>query len=882
MTYDIYVMSHSDLFREGLNAVAAFCQGDGFKALTWVGAVVSICMSAMAYVKQHDVMVYVKWLATYFFVFNVLLGVPSTVAVINTSDQSVPAQIIDNVPFGIALPAHLITTLGTGFSSDLETVFALPSERQYHKTGMLFGSYLFRLSLAARVDDATLANQMHNYVRSCVIGDILINHKYTFNDVLHSDDLWALMTRQPSPIRGMFVDGAFKSCVEAAHMLTLALNDYTKNTAPLMLSKLVPSQNRYAVEAINTMLTSSYQYFQAASQSATDILRQNIAINAFRAGIQNYAAEAGSVASLQNIANTQALQNTRMAWATSRHLGIHTLPLMQVVLLLLLLCLFPVIAALTLIPGLGFSVFKNYLYSLIWLETWPVMYTILNMAMNFYLRATSHTSVTLSSINLLAEVHSDIAGIAGYLVLAIPFLSLGIVKGMAFTFNNAAQYLGGMMHSIAQSSAANVASGNYALGNVSTDNATANNINANKHDTNFTSLQGLSTQQLGNGATVAMTPVGHAIYSAASGMSQLAVSAHAATSVAAQLSHQADQSITDALQHNTHYVQSEGHQNTRGSSMTSGVSAQVDHAMNTIHSLTHGLAKKEDINERDAFQKLSQASAAVGIQAGIQGGKGKSVLGGGISGSVGGNINVGATGQSTSQYERSYVTDADQNISASDAHNFSDALHTLENYANTHSYSTQNSEGQNLAVQMMADLNNATRLNASAQFVESHSDAFNTNFNQAFANYVESHYPEEANAILSATGDPSLLAKQEQLAQQFIQTHAKALANQYAQDSRAVQSTDLQDRQKYAVQNYQHASKYITDKGAGLGMSQAQSENFSNNIRNHLQQNQTQIATGRESQAAQVAKLKASTDKHIEKGKHYAKKGVFSHLMKGL
>ena len=74
MGYTIYVISNADLFREGLNAVAAFCCSDGFKAAIWMGSAIGIMMTAMAYVKQHDVMVYLKWLVSYFFVFHVLLG----------------------------------------------------------------------------------------------------------------------------------------------------------------------------------------------------------------------------------------------------------------------------------------------------------------------------------------------------------------------------------------------------------------------------------------------------------------------------------------------------------------------------------------------------------------------------------------------------------------------------------------------------------------------------------------------------------------------------------------------------------------------------------------------------------------------------------------
>ena len=69
MAYEIYVISNADLFREGLNAVAAFCGSEGFKATTWTGAALGIIMTALAYVKQHDVLVFLKWLVSYFFVF---------------------------------------------------------------------------------------------------------------------------------------------------------------------------------------------------------------------------------------------------------------------------------------------------------------------------------------------------------------------------------------------------------------------------------------------------------------------------------------------------------------------------------------------------------------------------------------------------------------------------------------------------------------------------------------------------------------------------------------------------------------------------------------------------------------------------------------------
>ncbi len=427
MIYKIYMISNTDIFREGLNAVAAFCHSDGFRAATWIGLALGVIMTVMAYVKRRNIMVFLKWLVLYVFLFNILLGVPLTVGIMNASDQTASAQIVDDVPLGIALPAHIITALGYGFSSNLEKVFTLPNEEQYHKTGMLFGSNLLQLSLASQLGDPDVINDMNNYVKNCVVDDILIDHTYTFNQLLHSKDIWALMTGRPSATRGFFINKRFHTCLEAADMLTLKVNEYSSKIAPAILAKFIPAQKAYTPAAINTMLVNSYQYFNGGTKTSTDIFRQNIAINAFRAGIENYQVEAGSAARLKNIANTMPMNDIPMVWATSHDIGIRTLPLMQAVLLLLLLCVFPLVAVLSLIPGLGFSVFKNYIYSLMWLESWSLMYAILNMAINFYITKGGDGSVTLSNINLLAQAHSNIAGIAGYLALAIPFLSFGIV-----------------------------------------------------------------------------------------------------------------------------------------------------------------------------------------------------------------------------------------------------------------------------------------------------------------------------------------------------------------------------------------------------------------------------------------------------------------------
>lgn len=803
--YEIYVISNSHLFREGLNAVVAFCNSDGFKAATYMGALFGIVGSAIAYVKQHDLVLFLKWFVMYFFVFNILLGVHQRVVIINTSDASVPGLIVDNVPIGISLPAHLITAIGYDFGSDLETAFHMPDSLQYNTTGMLFGSNLFRLSLATSLDDADTMNEMNAYVRSCVVGDILINrNKYSMDDLLHSQDLWSLMTSKPSPIRGIFIKGQFNTCQQAAHDLDQKINNYASNKASKILAKFIPSHKIYSNVAINNYLEQSYKGLLGQAENATQILKQNISINAFRSGILNYAAETNSTAGMENYANTVAMQNTRMSWAVSSHMGIETLPLMQVVLLLLMLCVFPLIAVLTLIPSMGLRIFANYIYTLLWLESWPIMFTILNMAMNYYLSpGISGTvyHVTLSNINRLAQEHSDIAGIAGYLILAIPFLSIGLVKGMASTFNQAAQYIGGMMHSIGQSAASSVAMGNYSLGNVSTGNATANSLSANKYDTNFSTMEGLSTQQLGNGSTITTTPSGQVISNVSGALSQLPISVNAAQSISASLSKSADKYRSDALTNRDSfdsalssaatsalsYDSSSAHSRSISDTSTTGVNSQVDHAVSMMKSIAHDVAEKTGMSESDAFRKLSQLS----LDAKLGFNSSKTLFGKLAQYTAG--ISVGADAAINRQYQNShdkvYSENFDNSISEREASDFRNSMSVVENYSNSHSLSDSSNQTNSTAYRIGNDFRNATtsaknmsadytageRLSQQASYVSNNSDSVQSNFNQAFVNYVRKVDPANANRILNNTSSASIAMQRQSLAENFLHQYSLSL-----------------------------------------------------------------------------------------------------------
>ncbi len=128
------------------------------------------------------------------------------------------------------------------------------------------------------------------------------------------------------------------------------------------------------------MIGDSYIILQLG-QSAGQIIRQNVTMNALRR-IQSYAARSGDT-SLVNMANTSSLEKQRLAQATMAR-ALRALPLMQTVIMGLMIGMFPIMVMAAMFNMMTLQVLKGYVFALIWLQTWPLLFAILNSAMAYY------------------------------------------------------------------------------------------------------------------------------------------------------------------------------------------------------------------------------------------------------------------------------------------------------------------------------------------------------------------------------------------------------------------------------------------------------------------------------------------------------------------
>ena len=615
---EIYAIAGGDWLRGNLNAIAAFMGTSTWSTIEKMCIAISVLIVAGNWVKKHNVMDLIGWVFSLTLV-SMLVVIRTPVQII---DYSNVAQVyeVDNVPIGLAIPASLTTRVGNALIQSYEMVFALPDSVTYSKTGMLFGSNLVAKSTDFLSQNPQITTLFSDYVQNCVMGDIFLNHKYSFEELLNSPDPYTLIFANPSPLRGVFdKNNQFQTCEEASRDLksALALDTQTGGKTWNYYVRQLFGGKPNPDLLFSQMIGDSYNYFYSSGQSAGQIIRQNVTMNALRSGIQSYAARSGDTASLVNMANTSSLEKQRLAQATMGHQALRALPLMQTVIMGLMIGMFPIMVMAAMFNMMTLQVLKGYVFALIWLQTWPLLFAILNSAMAYYAKQNG-VPVVLSELSQVQLKNSDIATTAGYIAVMIPPLSWGIVKSMGAAFSSAYSHFSSSGLSATSQAASGVVDGNYSFANMQMEN-----VSGYSWGTNSTTSFGQMSRQLANGGMSTQTRDGSMVWDSGGAMSKLPVDINVGRQIASaqqQIAREADVQAESALHgYNSsvtsawNSLQQFGTNKGNSASTTTGAdtteSSQDSMARSKMWNAVVANAKANNISNEESFQQLMDDSA---------------------------------------------------------------------------------------------------------------------------------------------------------------------------------------------------------------------------------------------------------------------------------
>ncbi|ECE0939767.1 conjugal transfer protein TraG [Salmonella enterica subsp. enterica] len=801
----IYTVAGGAWFQDTLNGVAAFFNSRAGDSLIAMATAVSVIVGAATYIRTRNIMDLVKWAGFYVLVIAVLVGDKRNVQIIDLSEPAAIYQV-DNVPTGLAAPASLITRIGAGMAQVYDFVFARPDALTYSKTGMLFGAQLAAGSSDFRFSEPEIQRMFSDYVHNCVVGDIMLNNKYSIGDLMNSTDPYALIFSKPSPLRGLYDKNRnFLTCQEATVKINTDSGDISgANKYPFlqqMLNRMHGFTNQVfgptngaSMALFTEMLGDSYNYFHGNSMTSTEIIRKNVVMNGLRSGLESFSAQNGDTAGLVNTATQTSMAKMRLSQATSASIAANTLPVMHSVLLGMTMALFPVLIVLAVVSSLSWTIIKGYIYTIAYLQMWPILFSILNHAMNFYLQGKLNgTAVTLATFDQVQNTYSDIGTTAGWLALSIPFIAWGMVKGLGQVVSQAGNYLGQTLQSASTQSSSQAVDGNWSYNNMTTGN-----VQGNKWDTNYSHREGHMTSQLESGATRTLTSSGQNVFDSTGAMSKLPVSINGAEVTSSSLTQQARESEQRAQ------TALSGYQSGRSSSWSQlqqfasqrgnsdSLVESSDHStgsnsstgVNKMLNATQTLAKHLGVSESEAYNHLMDKSSRGSLNVGgkVSASSPKFFKFIEAEGYIGAEL-TGSTGSSHGTSEtNSKMKDLRDDKSSQLAQDFREGLDMVTSSrlsANgSHTDATSSNKVEQLAATLTDTQNSYQQYSDSmtrsheysemAAYVQSNSAQINSNFDQQFANYVMQK-SGNAEAILSDTSSPEVAAERQKLAQSFVQ-----------------------------------------------------------------------------------------------------------------
>ena len=516
-TFTIYTLGGGDILWSVFNALSMLLNphssGGIFKTFVAIGTSVGATMSVWFLVFKNQVDQTMKWfLTTTILVTGLLL--PISRVVIHDFQGGAP-RTVDHIPFILAFGASVTSSLGNGLTHKIEQAFQpSPTEMiggvgitgnppsSYSQTGFIFGAEVLKGMKSIALTNEDIEQNMHGFVNQCITYDAMIGRKYTLHDLKHSSDLWGLVSKKASKLRGFPWRNVTRTgtdissshteiitCHEGVRRLNNHWNEMANSSLEDLLKKIGiqqtwrkkdPTQDDH----IKKYLPGALDRLTGSAKSALDHIKQQMMISSILKGSQQKAVELGGA---KDFAVHRAYFQAQENYKTVGHMIASALPSIKNVLEALLYCLFIFVILMVFLPD-GTKMLWFYFKILLWLQLWAPLFAMLNFIMTEVMSWKAISSlkgadgITIGNFVGLTNMANDMASIAGYLCSMIPILSWVILEKGGYAFVSMTSSLLGVAQSSATQSAVEKVSGNYSFANTSFDNEQMGNRSYLKQD----------------------------------------------------------------------------------------------------------------------------------------------------------------------------------------------------------------------------------------------------------------------------------------------------------------------------------------------------------------------------------------------------------------
>ena len=621
------------------------------KDLTYLMTFIGLIWAAFQGASQNSFMPKLNWLVKYALITSLFITPKADLTVTDVVYNT--RYPVDGLPIGLVLPATLFSSIGFAITESFDQAFSSVNNIPYTKYGQSFGAALISQSRNFKIQDSAFRENIEGFIDNCVLYDVMVGTKYSASDLRDEQNIWSLVSQNASSIR-MF---NYRDQVSSGRRLVTCregvglLESYWKTDIEKLGERygrtIFGKYGSKAAHAVNNankeILGKSFianinvvSQLYGKTNTATDTLKQIMMINAIADIPMSYGA-------------VRAKQQQQESWLISGQLAREILPTLHAVFAALIYASFSLIVGMLVLPN-GFRTLGNYLGLLIWIETWPPLFAVINLLTNVSSKAYGgdFTAITMNSASQIISHNNNISVVASGMMMVLPYLSYNILKGGAGQFVHLASQVMGASQSAASSASAEVTSGNRSLDNVSMSNGQWFNNSGFKTDMNAMFKAGHSEYQLADGTLVKESPDGKMILHSGPGITTDVGSK--AMHMTVSNSSQSHQSLSHerSLLDSKHKLYDKTEQSAQRESAEfvkrvaagelSGINYNYDHTSASGKVFHDAVAKEKQLQSHHAYTH-NQASG-MGVSATLGGNVSAGSGGGGASVSAGAEISA--------------------------------------------------------------------------------------------------------------------------------------------------------------------------------------------------------------------------------------------------
>ena len=500
--YEIVTYGGGQLFVAVLQAVALLSGASALKSMMEVALLVGLLMGILKAAFDFNVGMILRWLILSTVIYGVLWLPKVQVHVTDRFNPGLQAAQIANVPLGVAFAAALSTEVGDTAITLTQEAFNDPASLEYANTGMIYGAKPYGQMTSWQVLDPSLANNLQAYIHDCIADDLIANN-ISMDSIENSPNLWSVLEADGNPTV------MTQSWAEASNGSPPAVTSITCQQAAMVIDSQWPAAITESQTMAQTLLgftgvqgTGQTPITQGVSDltnatfgtasNVTSFFKQALTVTAMKQSVASYAGQVGGPTSLQTFANMQGQSQNN---ATSSSIGQQAgtaIPVLQIVMILLFIGMFPVMMPAFLLPGVGPKMMAAYFASFVYLQLWGPMYVILNKIFLYVTTAQTassaflptgtspfggQTALTLANMASAASTNQQISNVAGMMMMSIPLIAGLLTKGAMDGAGAAASAIAGF-RSAGEAAGMMEATRNIHLGDTSLDNIRVQNTSA--------------------------------------------------------------------------------------------------------------------------------------------------------------------------------------------------------------------------------------------------------------------------------------------------------------------------------------------------------------------------------------------------------------------